>query len=277
MTAIDEMLANPAFQSGIIPFGAALIAGLILNRLGWYWSGLALMVGFIATVYLTAGFQFQPWTSTRKILALGFAAAGLGILLDLYPWGRRWLPAFLFSIGAAAVLWVIWPVLQRREGLDGWLLGVSSVLYSGWCVASMESLRSKPTHATSAVIALGFGTGAVTLLGASALLGQLGLALGAAAGALGLLVSFARKVEVGSTALLPAGLLLGLIGISGHVYAKVPWYSLAMLALVTVCARVPLSTQWPRWLQALTALLLAGAPAGIAAWLVWRVAGGVPL
>jgi hypothetical protein len=277
MTAINEMLVNPAFQSGIIPFVAALIAGLILNRLGWYWSGLALMAGFVATVYLTVGFQFQPWTSTRKILVLGFAAAGLGVFLDFYPWSRRWFAALLFGLGAAAVLWVIWPVLQRREGLDGWLLGVSCVLYSGWCVAGMEFLRSKPAHAAGAIIALGFGTGAVTLLGASALLGQLGLALGAAAGALGLLVSFARKVEVGSTALLPAGVLLGLIGISGHVYAKVPWYSLAMLALVPVCARVPLSPQWPRWLQTLTALILAGAPAGIAAWLVWRVAGGVPL
>ena len=99
----------------------------------------------------------------------------------------------------------------------------------------------------------------------------------AAAGALGLLVTFMRNTEIGSLAMLPAGVLLGLIGVSGHVYAKVPWYSLALLALVPVCARVPLSPQWPRWLQALSALLLAGAPAGIAVWLVWRVAGGVPL
>lgn len=274
---MHELITNPAFQSGVIPFGVALIAGLLLNRLGWYWTGLALMAGFTATVYFVAGFQFQPWTSTRKIIALGLGAAGLGLLLDIYPWGRRWLPALLFVGAATAVLWLIWPVLQRREGMDLWLLGVGSVLYSGWCAAVMESLRSKPVHAGGAAVALGFGTGAVTLLGASALLGQLGLALGAAAGALWLLVAFARKAEVGSLAMLPAGVLLGLLGISGHVYAEVPWYSLAMLALVPVCAQMPLPTQWPRWLQAFIALILAGAPAGLAAWLVWRVAGGVPL
>jgi len=274
---MQDLLTNPAVQSGIIPFIAALLVGLLGKRLGWYWAGLALLVGFVATVYVTVGFQFQPWTSTRKIIALGFAATVFGGLLDIYPWSRRWLPAVLLIVAAATVWWLIWPVLQRREGLDAWLLGVGSLLYGGWCAAAMESLRSRPVHAVAAVVALGFGTGAVTLLGASALLGQLGLALGAAAVALGLLVTFMRNTEIGSLAMLPAGVLLGLIGVSGHVYAKVPWYSLALLALVPVCARVPLSPQWPRWLQALSALLLVGAPAGIAAWLVWRVAGGVPL
>lgn len=275
--AMHEILTNPAFQSGIIPFGAALIAGLLLNRLGWYWIGLALMVGFVASVYLTVGFQFQPWTSVRKILALGFTAVGLGLMLDIYPGGRRWLPALLFGLAATAVLWVIWPVLLRREGVDMLLLGVGSVLYCGWCVVGMESLRAKPVHAVSAVVALGFGTGAATLLGASALLGQLGLALGAAAVALSVFVTFMRKTKIGSMALLPSGILLGLIGVSGHVYAKVPWYTLTALAFVLVCARMPVSPQWPRWLQSLTALVLAGVPAGIAVWLVWRVAGGIPL
>ena len=80
-----------------------------------------------------------------------------------------------------------------------------------------------------------------------------------------------------STILLTAGLLSGLIGIGGHVYAKVPWYSLALLALVPVCARVPPISQWPRWLQALVLIMLASAPAGLAVWMVWRVAGGVPI
>ncbi len=274
---MQALMTNPAIQSGVIPFAVALLMGLLGRRLGWYWAGLALLAGFVATVYVTVGFQFQPWTSTRKIIALGFGAAALGLLLDVYPWSRRWLPVALLFVAAVAALWLIWPVLQRREGTDAWLLGAGSLLYGGWCAAAMESLRSRPVHAVAAAVALGFGTGAVTLLGASALLGQLGLALGAAAGALGLLVTFLRNTEVGSLAMLPAGVLLGLIGVSGHVYAKAPWYSLALLALVPVCARVPLSPQWSRWLQAAAALLLAAAPAGIAAWLVWRVAGGVPL
>ncbi len=274
---MHELLQNPAIQAGILPFGVALLLGLILNRLGWYWAGLALLGGFIATVYVVAGFQFQPWTSTRKLIALGLAAGGVGLLLDIYPWSRRWLPVVLFIAAGVAALWLSWPVLKRREGLELWSLGIGSVLFSAWCAASMESLRAKPGLASSAAVALGFGTGAVVLLGASALLGELGIALGAAAGALWLLVAASRKTQLGSLAMLPAGLLCGLIGIAGHVYAKAPWYSLAMLALVPVCVRVPAPSQWPRWVQMFTPIILASAPAAIAVWLVWRVAGGVPL
>ena len=274
---MHALLQNPAVPAGIIPFIVALLLGLILNRIGWYWAGLALLAGFAATVYLVAGFQFHPWTSTRKIIAMGLAAGGLGLLLDIYPWGRRWLPVLLFILAGAAALWLTWPVLKRREGLELWSLGIGSVLFTGWCAAAMESLRSKPDQAGSAVVALGFGVGAVVLLGASALLGELGLALGAAGGALWLLIAVTRKTQLGSLAMLPAGLLCGLIGVGGHVYAKAPWYSLALLALVPVCVRVAPASQWPRWVQAFVPIILASAPAAIAVWLVWRVAGGIPL
>jgi len=274
---MQALFENPAIQAGIVPFGVALLLGLLLRRLGWYWMGLALTAGFAATVYLVADFQFQPWTSTRKIIASGLGAAALGFLLDMFPWGRRWVPAVLFIAAGVTALWLIWPVLRRGHGMELWSLGVGSLFFGGWCAAATESLRAKPVQAVSAAVALGFGTGVAVLFGASALLGELALAIGAAAGALWLLVAFTRKTELGSLALLPVGALAGLIGIGGHVYAKVPWHSLALLALVPVCARVPLPQQWPRWMQALLAVMLAGAPAGIAVWLVWRVEGGVPI
>lgn len=274
---MHELLLNPAFQAGVAPFAVALPMGLVLRRLGWFWAGLALIAAFAATVALTVGFQLQPWTSTRKIIALAFGAAVLGLVLDLYRRDRRWIGALVFAAGAVAALWVIWPVAARHEGWQGWLLmGLGSV-YGGWCAAAMEALRTRPVAAAMTTVSLGFGSGVVTLLGASALLGQMGLALGAAAGALGLLVSFGRKTEVGSLAMLPAGLVLGLIGIGGLVYAKVPWYSLGLLACVPVGAWVPVPKAWPRWLQAVVVLILTGVPAAIAGWLVYRVAGGVPL
>ena len=274
---MSELLQNPAVQAGILPFTAALLFGLIVSRAGWYWAGLAILAGFAATVYVVAGFQFQPWTSTRKIIALGLGAGGLGLLLDIYSWNRRWLPVMLVIVAGAAALWVSWPVLHRREGMELWILGFGSVLFSGWCTVMMESLRSNPVQASSAVVALGYGTGGVVLFGASALLGELGIALGAAAAAMWLLVIVTPKIKLGSLAMLPAGLLCALIGIGGHVYAKAPWYSLALLALVPVCVRVSPPAQWSRWVQIFVPIILASAPAAIAVWLVWRVAGGVPL
>ena len=274
---MHDLLQNPAVQAGIIPFSVALVLGILLNRIGWYWASLALIAGFIATVYLVIGFQFHPWTSTRKIIALGLGAGGLGFVLDIYPWSRRWLPVVLFIAAGIAALWLTWPVLKRREGVELWTLGIGAALFSGWCTASMETLRTHPNQAASAAVAMGFGTGSVVLLGASALLGELGISIGAAAGALWLLVSITRKTRMGSLAMLTTGLLCGLIGIGGNVYAKAPWYSLALLALVPICVRVPPSSQWPRWIQLFVPIVLASSPAVIAVWLVWRVAGGVPL
>jgi len=274
---MHDLLINPAFQAGVAPFAVALPVGLMLRRAGWFWAGLALSAAFAVTVALTVGFQFQPWTSTRKIIALGFGAAGAGLLLDLYPWDRRSVSALVFAAGAAAAVWVIWPVVQRRDVWQGAILIVPAALYGGWCAAAMEGLRSRPIAGAIAAVSLGIGSGAVTLLGASALLGQMGLAVGAAAGALALLVCFGRKTEIGSLAMLPAGVVLGLVGIGGLIYAKVPWYSLVLLAWVPVCGWVPVPSSWPRWLQSGAVLVLTGVPAAIAIWLVWRVAGGVPL
>lgn len=274
---MHELLQNPVVQAGIIPFSTALLLGLILNRGGLYWAGIAFMGGFIATVYVVVGFQFHPWTSTRKIIALGLGAGGLGLLLDFYPGSRRWLPVLLFILAGAAALWLSWPVLQRREGADLFLMGAGSILFTGWCTAVVEPLRLNSAQASAVAVALGFGTGAVVLLGASALLGELGIALGAAGGALWLLTAVTRRIQLGSSAMLPAGLLCGLIGIAGHVYAKVPWYSLALLALVPLCVRVPPPSQWPRLIHLFVPIILAIIPAAIAVWLVWREAGGLPL
>lgn len=272
-----ELLMNPAVQAGIAPFVVALLVGFALRRAGWFWAGLGLIAGFAVAVALTVGFQFQPWNSTRKIIALGFGATGAGLMLDLWRGGRRWVTALIFAGAGAAALWVIWPVAMRREGWEGWMLMGLGAAYGGWCAAAMEALRTRSLPGAMTAVSLGFGSGAVALLGASALLGQMGLALGAAAGALGLLVSFGRKTELGSLAMLPAGVVLGLIGIGGHIYAKVPWYCLALLAWVPVGAWVPVPKTWPRWLQSAALLVLTGLPGAIAVWLVYRVAGGVPL
>ena len=71
---MNDLLANPAIQSGIIPFLIALIAAWGLRRLGWVWSGLGFAIAYYVSVYLAAGFQLTPLTSTRKILILGMAA-----------------------------------------------------------------------------------------------------------------------------------------------------------------------------------------------------------
>ncbi len=274
---MQAWLANPAVQAGIAPFIAAVVSVALLKRAGGYWAGAAVTAGFAVAVYLSTGFQFQPWTSTRKIVALTLGAAALGVLFDLYPYSRRWLPPLVFALGAAAVLWLVWPVLSRREGLDYWLLAAGAALYAGWCVAALESLRAKPQAMVSAALALGFGTGISALLGASALLGQWGIALGASVSALWLFTVFMRKLALGSQLALPAGLGAALIGCAACVYAKLPWYSLAILATVPLSAQLFWWPRLPRLAQIVISLFAALVPAALAAWFTFKETGAPPL
>lgn len=274
---IKEWLANPTVQAGVAPFLTAFVSAALLRRIGWYWAGASVVAGFAVAVYLSTGFQFQPWTGTRKIIALILGAAAVGLLFDLYAYQRRWLSPLTFLAAIAAVLWVVWPVLMRRTGMELGLLALGLGAYAGWCAVAMEGLRAKPEAMMGAAVALGFGAGGTALLGASALLGQWGLALGASAFALWLFVAFARPTHVGSLAALPLGVGAGLIGCGAHVYAKLPWQGLAILAAVPLVAHLVWFRRLPRAPQAIVSLIAAATPAGAAVWFILRQTGAPPL
>lgn len=274
---MDDLLTNPVFQTAVVPFIVALIAGLILNRCGWYWAGLTIIIGFIACAWLIMDLKLSPLSSTRKIILLGFIAVAAGIALDVYSGTRRYIPYVLFICGAVAALWVIWPVLMRREGMEFWLLAAGAGVYAGWQVMMMERLRAQPIRAGSAALSLGVGTGVAAVMGASALLGQLASSIAAASGAYLLLAMFFSKQSAGSLLTLPVALLCGLLGIAGHVYATLPWYVLPLLAIIPPLACIPLPEQKPILVK-IVLLVLATMPAAIGAIIVtWQVEGAPPL
>ncbi len=272
---MNALLSNPIVQSAAAPFLVTLSALFMFRRMGWYWGGFAALLGFYAAVYLITEFQLFPLRSTNKILLLGLVAIIIGSLLDLYPWSRRHLPKLLAVAAAVALLWVIWPLLKRKTGIDLWLLGGGAALYAGWMVATMEGLREKPLQADCALLTLTLGTGLAATLGASTLLGQLASALAAACGARWLLHLVNRPAAAGSIMLVPITLLCALIGFAATVYAQLPWYTLPLFALIPLLVRVPLRES-RQWLQLTTLTLICALPAAIAVYLTWQVAGALP-
>lgn len=236
---MNNLLANPAVQSGIIPLIVALLAAWGLRRAGWFWSGLGFAIAYYVSVHFATGLQFTPLTSTRKILMLGIVAVALGLVIDALKQKPRFLPIIIFIAGTASITWVIWPVVNREEGGAFWLMLLSSMLYAGWLTAATETQRSNTDQGAMLALALGLGTGVSAMLGASALLGQLGIAIGAIAGAYLLLQLLKQDMKLGSNFTLPVGLLNGLLGISAVVYASLPWYSLLPLAVLPAAAYIP--------------------------------------
>jgi hypothetical protein len=290
---MQALLANPAFQGAVAPFLVALMLAWPLRRRWPLGQGLALMAGLLMTVWLTTGLSFQPLTSTRKIILCSLLIPLSAPLLSML--GRqvslRWLPALLTSvILAVAAVWVAWPVLHRQEGWALWAMAGQVIAYAAVIGGSILCLLPAPTtHGDAhqpfaqqggAILALALGTGAASVIGASALYGQLAFALAAATGALLLAALILHKREapmegLHPMALLAAALPLGLLGAAASIYAKLPVAALLFLAFVPIIVRLPVITAPNLWLRLALTTLLAAVPLIPALWLTWRAAGPI--
>lgn len=271
---MNELFNNPLFQSALAPLTVALLSGALLRPLGGTWAGLGFALGYATSVYFTTGFQVLPLTSTRKIMLLALAAIAIGVLLDQLKYSRRLVPWALAVMAAGAATWVIWPVLKRAEGMELWLLSLSTV-YAAWIVGWFDGLRNQQLVATTSAVSLGVSTGVSAVLGASALLGQLGGAIAAAAGALVVLQLFLKRIVIGRSFVLPIAVLASLIGIAAVIYAGMSWYVLIPLALIPLTARLPVNQNWNQFVQAIALTGYSAVPATIAILIIWQISKAV--
>lgn len=270
---MQELLNNPAVQAGFAPFLVALITAQLFQRVKL--SGLAIIAGFAITVYLASDFTMAPLTASRKIVLLGLVSASLGLLLTLS--NSRWLASLLPLLGGAAAIWTALRIFQQQPPQVALLWGVGCAAYVAILVWGMDKLENDPLRAASAATALGMGTGGAALVGASALLGQFGLALGSAAAAYLLIHMLSnRLLPTGHLFTLPLALVSGLTGCIGTLSANLPWYALPILAAIPLAAwLMPLPRQSLR-IQSLLISLPVFALAAGAIYVTWRVAGDVP-
>lgn len=272
---MHELLHHPAVQGGLVPFFVALLVAELLQRLRL--SGLAVAAGFAVTVYLVVGFSFESLTAARKIVLLGLAAPVATVVL--MPFNAAWVRPLLAAAGGGAAIWVAQRILQQQGPTNMFLWSAGIALYCGWMVYWMDMLSAHPARAASAGVALGLGTGAAALLGASALLGLYGMSLGAAAGAFLLIQMLTNsRLPAGRPFTLPLSLIAALTGMLAVLTAELPWYALIALgAIPPVAHALPVSEKSAVWLQSVLLSAATLACAAAAVFLTWRVAGAPPL
>ena len=277
---MEDFFNNPAVrltvQGGVVPFVVALVVVLLLQsvRLG----GLALVAAFCVAVYFFAGFSFTPLTATRKIILLGLASPIVGMAADFAFKPTRIGAAVLALAGAAATLWVFWPVLSQKPLADVWMFGAAAAIVIAFMIGfGQVFLAGHAVRAAAAGLGAGLGVGVASAFAASATYGLYGIALGAGSGAF-LLVQMLRGKPgfAGATLTLPAMLIAGLVAAAAMILAKLPWYSLLVLALVPVGACLPVPAKAPVWLQAVLLSFYAFVVAGIACFFAWHSEGGTP-
>jgi hypothetical protein len=269
---MDELMQNPAVQAGVVPFAVALVAAALLRKTRFL--GLAQIAGFTALIALAIGFSFESLTATRKLVIVGLLTFAPLLLLELKDGSTR--TAFRSGVallaGLAAV-WVALRVLQQKEGTGALVAGVAVAAYLFMLVESTLRVSTDSVRGSATGLMLGLASGALALLGASALMAQVGIAVGAAAGA-ALLVQMisGTRAPTGATLSLPASVIAGLVGLLAVLTGTLPWFCLLpTLAIPWATRLVPAGTR-PVWLTAFLTSLAACIPLLLALGLAWFTA-----
>ncbi len=266
-----DLLDNPAVQSAAIPFVVALALGFLLA--GTRYLVVAVVSSFVVVLALTIGFSITPMTSVKKLVVAVAAAAVLGLVIEIARVdARRVMVAALAVAAGAAAVWTLWRVLQQLEAPAAWAAAFGAFLLAAATMGTAitagtaSSLRAAVTSAC-----LGWGSGVMALIGASALLAQLGLAVGTASAAAAL-VQLLRKREspLGWTVVVPTAVAAALIGALASATGELRWYCLVPLPLAPLAARlVPADPSTRPWYQAIATGLAVAIPLAVAIGLAW--------
>jgi hypothetical protein len=265
---VGTFLAHPAVQGGLAPF----IIGIVVAGLayGLRLAGIAAAAGFFAAVYLIGNFFFDLHSSMHKIVALGMLAVAIGVVADLAFKPTRAAGTVLGALFGLGSLWAFWSVLGNKPLAEALVYGAAVAAFVAWTVATTLTLHADPVRAGAAGLGLGLGVGIGAALGASSLIGQYGMSLGAASGGfLVLVMTLGKRVTAGASLTLTASALTSMLGAAAVLLARVPWFAVAALGLVPLAVRLPLPERAHPATQVVIASIYALAIAGASLALAW--------
>ena len=275
---MESFVTQPPVQSGLAPFVASLVLAMVLLRAPARWQGLAIVGGLLLAVLLIIGPALMPLTSTRKIVVTSLGLPMLAILLDVAPLRWRARVGVVVLLAVLALLWVLWPVLLRREPGEAVLLGAGLALYVAAVLVVFARLGRCCARLAGAALGFAVATGVAVIVAASALYGQLAIAVAAAvAGLTAVRLWRPGLAENGACfglgGAMAVAVPLALLGAAASVYARLPMMALPLLALSPLLALIPLAAGRPAWLRVVIAGLLTLPPALGAIYLAWQAAG----
>jgi hypothetical protein len=243
---MEDILANPAVQAGFAPFLCALAFAAALRRS--HLAGLAAAIGFTVAVGLTVGFAFESLTAMRKLVIVASCCAVLmAVLPSRLARSRARRAVFDLAAGAAGI-WVVWRLLaQQPEAGSSILFGAGVFAYLALLMESSLLAVREMKGAAAMTLIQGITAGALCILGASALLAQIGIATGAGAAASLLVQFFNPKRSIDGWAAAAFGALtLGLVDLLAVFTGSLPWHYLLLPLAVPWIVKVASGLNFPR-------------------------------
>jgi hypothetical protein len=269
---METLLDRPEVQSAVLPFAIALVLALGLRKLtatAWLW---AMFAAFAVSALLINGFTLTPLTGTRKIILLVGAALVAAALLPGVLARLRLQRPFVDLFCLLALAWVFWTVVARMQTGQIAMFTAAAVAFALTLQLSFERVAANPAQLHGAGLGLLLGVGLAATAAASALLGQLALALAAACGGVYLawVITGAGGAAKRPVVTLPYVLAPLLLGVASVLFARLPWYALIPLALIPLAVSlVPVKFE-SRFMRALLASLPGLVIALAVAFWVWQ-------
>jgi hypothetical protein len=274
---MEQLLSRPEMQTAVLPFVVALLVYLGLRKntaTAWIW---ALLAAFLAAAALINGLTLTPLTGTRKIILLVIASFFAAALLPRTLPGHNLQRRFSTIACQLAVLWVFWAVVMRMESAAMVLFLAGTISLVLVLETLFERVCANPAQLHGAGLSLLLGVGLSATAAASALLGQLALALAAASGG-----AFLAWVVTGNAVgrqarqsihTLPYVMAPTLLGTAAVIFARLPWYALVPLASIPLAVSLVPQKTGSRCLRALLASLPGLVIAIAVAVYVWQSSG----
>jgi hypothetical protein len=273
MFLLQQLL--PGMLIALLLSGVFAIAGRLWRVNGWA-DAVALAVGYAGGHAATAGWPaFPPLEATQWLPYFALATMFLAVLdVSLRPTGV-----------VRAVVWVLFcagllRLLLQAKFQYGWSFSEGlfwiAVFAAGMLVLASfldAAVRRDSSISSSLVLTImACATGATLMLSGSMLLGQLGMVLVAALGAI-VVVSFLFPRAVGSRGIVPVTVaLFTSLWLSGCFYADLPLASALLLAAGSLPALllISLSEKVPSWNDLLLRASLVIIPSAISLFLAIR-------
>ncbi|KAA0578520.1 hypothetical protein FZ983_19125 [Azospirillum sp. B21] len=183
---MSELLQDPFVQSSALPLAVSLILVGALHLLRRPLAAAGIAAGFLVVFAMVVGQPaLPPPSSMGKLFWSSAAGLLLGVAADAAGLRGRAVSAALAVWLAGSLLWIALPALDSMAAVVSVVILLATAVWVAFARGSQTHGAEKaesPTAPAASLLALALAVGGTALIGSSASIAQMALALAASAG-----------------------------------------------------------------------------------------------
>lgn len=180
---MSELLQDPFVQSSVLPLLVSLILVGALHLLRRPLAAAGIAAGFLVVFAMVIGLPaLPPPSSMGKLFWASGAGLLIGVVADVVGIRGRVASAVLAVWLAASLLWIALPALDSAAAIVSLVVLLGTAAWVAFARGSQTQGGESPTAPAASLLALALAVGGTALIGSSASIAQMALALAASAG-----------------------------------------------------------------------------------------------